>query len=473
MQNLNAACPNCGYVYESAGDREYEVCARCHANYRAESAVNAFAERYAQVPSPDGRAAAVTEAEDMFLSGSSFLALKKYESAAELFLSCAKLCPSNPKYWLYLLASVTERFRLIHLFADEKAMRKAGQRKVICKNVYKNFVATAKKDDYIFAKSEFGVDLDPKTGELWEFVQMQIIRKDDLPFDLAKAAELAEYADDKLMEVGEEIAKRYHEALCRKLNPIREGVLEVNTLRFYPDSPDGILRIDTDADMIEFASDNMSGAERFKAFLLTRNVENIGTHFPFTELVVDKGVTKIPDKLMNFCGGIQRLTLSDTVKVIGKGAFIDCINLRYVSSLSSVEEIGEKAFYGTSVRVLELSGAARYLGREVLGIKSSRSDGVEIEKYLIKLDARAAENSPGFNVVGEHKCGYLVNDNGEHKLVYPIKSVGGSVKSLTGDEKMIFKALAYAALDGEAPKSGLAEAIDKTKGFFSGLFKRK
>ena len=300
---------------------------------------------------------------------------------------------------------------------------------------------------------------------------MQIIRKDDLPFDLAKAAELAEYADERLMAVNEDIAKRYHEALCRKLNPVKEGVLEVNTLRFYPDAPDVVLKIDTDADMIEFASDDMSGAERYSAFLLTRNVENIGTHFPFSELVVEKGVTKIPDKLMNFCGGIQRLTLTDTVKAIGKNAFTNCVNLRYVSSLSSVEEIGERAFFGTSVRVLELSSAARYLGREILGVKKTQSDACEIEKYLIKLDARTAENSPGFNVVGEHKCGYLARAEGDYKLVYPVRSIGGSVKPLNSSEKMIFKALAYASV-GEMPDEKKAQA-DKTKSFLSGLFKRK
>ena len=469
MPRWNAACPNCGHIYASDGTREYESCGICNANFSMESARGAFAERYGE--KPDEKTLMAAEAEDMFLSGSSFLALKKYDSAAELFLSCAKLCPSNPKYWLYLLAAVTDRFRLIHVFADETAMRKVGSRKVICSSVYKNFTATAKKDDYIFAKSEFGIDLDPKTGELWEFVQMQLIRKDDLPFDLQKAAALAEYADIKLMAVSEKIAKRYHEALCYKLNPVKEGVLEVNTLRFYPDAPDGVLRIDTDADMIEFASDNMSGAERFKAFLLTRNVENIGAHFPFRELMVDNGVTRIPDKLMNFCGGIERLTLSDTVKVIGKNAFTDCVNLRYVSSLNGIEEIGERAFFGTGVRVLELSGAARYLGKEVLGIKASKSAECEIEKYIVRLDEKAAENSPGFNKVGEHKCGYIVRRDEEYRIVYPEKNVDGKVKPLTGKEKMIFKALAYAAADGagEVKKS----PVDKTKEFFSGLFKKK
>lgn len=472
MSILNAMCPNCGHVYFTSTTREYDNCIVCNANYSLQGAKNAFIEKYVN-GEPDENEKKEIEAEDFFLSGSSFLALKKYDEAAQQFLFSAKCCPSNPKYWLYLLAAVTERFRLIHLFADEKAMCKVGQRKVICKNVYKNFVSTAKKDDYIFAKSEFGVDLDPKTGELWEFVQMQILRKTDLPFDLTKAARLAEYADARLKEVSETVAKRYHEALCRRLNPVKEGVLEVNTLCFFPDYEDGVLKIDTDADMIEFASDDMVGAERFKAFLLTPNVENIGTHFPFAELKVAEGVTRIPDKLMNFCGGIQRLTLSSTVKTIGKNAFTDCVNLRTVAPLSGVEEIGERAFFGTAIRVLELNNV-RYLGREVLGIKASKSADCEIEKYLIRLSVEAAKNSPGFNVVGEHKCGYIALDGDEYKMIYPVKMQNGKSKPLTSSEKMIFKALAYSSAETVVvKKTPITGAIEKTKDFFTGIFKRK
>ena len=450
MSRSILCCPNCDHVYLSDVRGEYEMCMMCNANYTVAAATKAYLEKHnIATDSTEARTEAVIEAEDMFLSGSSFLALRKYDEAAELFLSAAKLCPSSAKYWLYLLAAITERFRLIHVFADEKAIRKVGSRKVSCKNVYKNFVSTAKKDDYIFAKSEFGVDLDPVTGELWEFVLMQIIRKNDLPFDLLKAAELAAFAAQRLAAINEKTAMRYYDALCKRLNPVKEGVLEVNSLMFYPESPNGVLKIDTDADMIEFASDDMPGAERYKAFLLTRNVENIGTHFPFRELVVDKDVTKIPDKLMNFCGGIQRPTLSSSVKVIGREAFTSCVNLCHVSSLEGIEEIGEKAFFGTGIRILELSSACRYVGREVLGIKKSLSDSCEIHKYLIKLDERAAAGSPGFNTVGEHKCGYLLRKDGELKLVYPVKSVGGETKSLSGNEKMMFKALAYASADDE------------------------
>ena len=472
MPTSRLCCPNCGHVYVSRIRGEYEMCMMCNANYPVSAAVKAYLEKYSVAPQPnaDNRNEAVTEAEDMFLSGSSYLALRNYEEAASLFLSAAKLCPSCAKYWLYLLAAITERFRHIHVFADEKATRKVGDRKVSCKNVYKNFVTTAKKDDYIFAKSEFNVDLDPVTGELWEFVLMQIIRSNSLPFDLAKSAELAAYAANKLLAINEKAAHRYYEALSKRLNPVREGVLEVNSLMFYPDSPDGILRIDTDADMIEFASDDMPGAERYKAFLLTPNVGNIGTHFPFKELVVAEGVTHIPDNLMHFCAGIQRLTLSKTVKSIGKNAFTDCINLSTVSSLSRVEQIGERAFFGTSIRVLELGSGCRYLGREILGVHKARSEGCEIHKYLIKLDEELAKNSPGFNVVGEHKCGCLIRREGEMKLVYPIKKTASGNKGISGSEKMLFKALAYASAAGEEAK---LSSGGKVKSFFAGIFGKK
>jgi len=415
-----------------------------------------------------------TEAETLFLSGSAYLSLKDYKKAAELFLGAAKLSPTEPKNWLYLLAAITERFTVLRLIADEKATRSAGNRKVVCSSVFKNFVATAKKDDFIFAKSEFDIDLDPDGEELWESILVEIIRADNTALSAEKAAALAHKAACELKRTHPQTALRYFPSLCRKLNPVREGVLEITTLEFYPDSDDGILRIDTDADSIEFSSDEMLGKERFNAFMLRKGMENIGTNFPFAELVVESGVTKIPDKLLGFCGGIETVRLSETVRVIGKQAFAGCVNLRGVSPLDNVTEIGDGAFFGTAIRSLDIPGSVKKLGKEILGLRKGLSDGCEISKYLIKLDYELMQSSEGFNAVGEHSCGYVVRQNGKLKLVYPVKRVGGKARSLTHDEKMIFKALAYASVDKDDMSRGVLDgAKDFLYGVKSRIFKKK
>ena len=453
-----------GHSGGRSGDTEINVVSANVKPYETNENTRSIAPSTAETANDTSRAKEHTEAETLFLSGSAYLSLKEFEKAAELFLGAAKLSPSEPKNWLYLLAAVTERFTVLHRIADGEAKRSAGKRKVVCASVYKNLVATATKDDYIFAKSEFDIDLDPDGEELWECMIAEIIRG-KLPYE--KAAALAHVAVSELERTHPQTAKRYYPALCRRLNPVRDGVLEVNTLEYYPDAPDGVLRLDTDADSVEFASDTMLGSERFSAFMLTKGIENIGTHFPFAELTVEEGVTRIPEKLMGFCGGIELVRLSSTVKKIGKQAFSDCVNLHSITPLDSVEEIGDKAFFGTGIRVLDVPSSVKKLGSDVLGIKSSRSAECEIAKYLIKIDAELASVSPDFNRVGDHRCGYVLRENVTLRLVYPIKTVDGKARSLTHDEKMIFKALAYVSIgDGDLKKSPM-EAV---KDFFSGIW---
>ena len=160
--------------------------------------------------------------------------------------------------------------------------------------------------------------------------------------------------------------------------------------------------------------------------------------------------------------------------MIGKQAFAGCVNLRGVSPLDNVTEIGDGAFFGTAIRTLDIPGSVKKLGKEILGLRKGLSDGCEISKYLIKLDYELMQSSEGFNAVGEHSCGYVVRQNGKLKLVYPVKRVGGKARSLTHDEKMIFKALAYASVDKDDMSRGV---LDGAKDFLSGvksrIFKKK
>ena len=437
-----------------------ELCPRCGAQLQlnnGQAVCSACAER--------------TEAEDLFLSGSAYLSLSDYVSAAEKFFAAAKLSPTDPKNWLYLLCAITERFTVLYPIALEKETRNAGSRRIVCRSVYKNFISTAKKEDLIFAKSEFDIDLDPKGGELWESIVIELLRADRSLMSAEKAAAVASVAVSELKASNPEAAKRYAAPLCAKINPVRDGVLEINSLSFYEPDDSGVLKIETNADSIEFASDVMQGSERFAAFMLTKGIENIGTSFPFTELCVADGVTSIPEKLLCFASRLEVVRLSQTVKRIGKNAFTGCVNLRAVTPLDLVTEIGDGAFSDTAIRVLDVPPSVRRIGRALLGVRQGE---VEISKYLIKIDSELAEANEGFNVIGEHRCGYVARENGKLKLVYPVRYSGGKPKSLTHDEKMIFKALACSVIDNGDVRQG---TFDKVKSSIVGLknkvFKKK
>ncbi len=413
-----------------------------------------------------------SEAEKIFLSGSSYLALGDYPTAAERFLDAAKLSPNEPKYWLYLLCAMTVRFTVLHPIADEKTTFLLEKRKVIYRSVYKNFTATAGKDDYIFASMEFGIDLTLDGEMLWTRILDEILAP-DFPHPTKKAAQLADYATSRLDISHPQAARRYHEALARRLNPINDGVLEIHTLKYFPDAADGILRLDTAADTVEFSLSSTAGADRFSAFLLTKGIESIGGSFPFAELVADDGLTEIPSRLMCFCTGIERVRLSPTVKKIGKNAFSDCTGLHSISPLDNVTEIGDRAFFGTAIRTLDLPSGMKRLGREILGTKKGAD--TEIAKYLIELDAELAEKSEGFNTVGEHKCGLLTRKNGKVKMIYPEKYENGTKIPLTQNEKMIFRALACVSVEDNAEEKNpsLSDKLRQVTSSLLDKFKKK
>ena len=191
----------------------------------------------------------------------------------------------------------------------------------------------------------------------------------------------------------------------------------------------------------------------------------------YEQLITDSDVEKIPDKLICFCGKLRKVTLSEKVTSVGKSAFEGCINLSVVENTENLREISDRAFFGTSIRVLDIPGSVRKLGKEILGCGPKASEQCEIEKYLIKLDASLAAKSKGFNNVGAHKCGYIVRKKGKLRLCYPMKSVKGSYKPVSEREKMIFKALAYTSIDKEdielvKSESKLQKITDKLKSLF-------
>ncbi len=426
MANFICKCPKCSVELQIENPHKPVACSACGLVFTAKS---------------DGK----TEAGELFLSGSSYLVLREYKNAAELFLEAAKLVPSNAKYWLYLLCAITERFKTLLPIARDGAAYALNKRKVVYKSVYKNFIACATDADYAFAASEFNMDFSPSSGDVWVKILDELLACPIGRLSSADAAGAAHYATLKLLSSNPQAAKSYFPALCKRLNPLHDGVLEINSLMYYPESRDGVLRLDTDAHSIEFESDKMLGCERFNAFLLTENITNIGAAFPFEELVVDGGVTEIPDSMMCYCVKIRSVRLSKTVKRIGKSAFEGCVNLSSVAPLSDVTEIDDRAFYGTSVRTLDLPSSVERLGAEVLGAK--KGEDVPLEKYLIELEYELARASAEFNRVGEHTCGYVTRKNGKFSLNYPQKTVGGKKTALDANEKRIFEALACVSME--------------------------
>ena len=410
------------------------------------------------------------EAEELFLSGSAYLSLGELEKAAEQFLGACTLSPTEPKNWLYLLAAITDKFRTVYLIGDERSTRKVGKKKVIYAYVYKNFTATANNDDYIFAKSEFGIDLDPRDEELWVEIVREIIALDSITLPLAKATELAHFAIRELKASHPQTAIRLFPALCRKLNPVREGVLEINTLEFFPDTPDRVLRFTTEADSIEFVSDSMDGSDRFDTLLLPTGIENIGTSYPLPELTLDTGYTAVPSKLLCFCPTVQIVNLPETLRIIGKNAFTECVNLRSVRPLDNVTEIRDGAFYGTGVRYLDVPSGVTRIGSEILGRRTEVSEH-ELASYLIKIDASLAKSSPDFNKIGHSRCGYLSRDNGKLSIVYPQRYVDGRLRPLAREDRIRFRELVYASIDGEdvkqSPLTAAKEAFESLLNRFS------
>ena len=496
MPIVKGKCPNCGASIELYSTHAFGVCSYCGKQYRTEEVLSGpgnpekpfhltpeteILQSKPQTVQPQKKNAVYKESEvipdpaqDCFLSGSSYLALGNYAMACEQFLKAAKLAPGNPKYWLYLLCAATDRFTRLYRLCGESDTVKAGDRRIYCRKVYKNFLNTADSDDYIFVKGEFGIDLSPDSCEIWENVLTYILRKKNLPFSLGRASATAEYAYDKLSEISAEKAELYRNALCRRLNPQKDGVLEINTLRFYPETENGVFSAYENTDTIEFASDNMSGSKNFRAFLLKKGVETIGVHFPFEHLITDRDVEKIPDKLICFCGKLRKVTLGPEVSLVGRSAFEGCVNLSAIENTDKLKEISDRAFFGTAVRVLDISPETKKLGREILGCGARASEHCEIEKYLIKLDASLAAKSKGFNNVGAHKCGYITRKKGKLRLYYPMKNVNGAVRQVSEREKMIFKALAYANIDNEDIEMVKAESpVQRLAGKLRNIFRSK
>lgn len=441
-----AICPKCGAPITADDPKKPAYC-NCCGEYTVIGTKNAVISD------------AQSESDDLFLSGCSYLALGDNENAADRFLLATNVSPSVARYWLYLLFALTEKFDKLWLIADKESAVSVKGKRLICRNVYRNFLRTAKSEDHVLAKRELGVNTEPSRAEIWQIILYRILLPDatKLPKDTAYAAS---YAYNELKKLMPEKARSLRQSLCDKLNPITEDILEINTLSFYEKTRDGVLELNTDASIIEFSSDDVPGRERFRAFRLTNGIESIGTHFPFTELIVGSDVSVIPDRLLFCCEKVEKVTLSPSVTVIGKEAFSNCVRLSSINLGSSIVAIGDMAFFNTAIRVLELPASIKRLGSEILGVMKKRTAEANVSQYLMIVNEQT-EKAQNWNAVGEHFCGYVVKKRIGAEMYYPIKN-----EPLTMREKMIFEALAYSKTDPSEFKKGSNNIKDKLSAFF-------
>lgn len=478
MPRLQAICPECGTATEINSTHSEEICSYCGKSFSTDKAIAAYLAKTANQESKNLAVQfAPTESEDAFLRGSSYLALGDNVSAAGCFLEAAKGSPAIARYWLYLLYAVTDRLENLYALANKSETRQAGKKRVICHNIYRNFLGTAGAEDFRFAERELGINLTPES--VWAKILYDIAGDDDISFSAAAAAVSAEFAFAQLAALGFDITDTVRETLDIKLNPIKNGIAEINTLMFCPVPIDGLFRTDSSVRKLEFARDNMTGSERFTAFLLTPNIENIGTHFPFSVMTVASGVTNIPDGLIFRCEKLEKVIFTPEVKSIGKNAFSTCINLTKAEFCEGLTEIGERAFFDTALRCAILPESLRSVGDQAFGSSGRyNKDGTEeidISKYLFVISPESIKSSPHWNIVGPHRCGYILRQKDSLLLVYPIKhtvtETGLKAVNLTERETLIFKALACSYAD-ILPGGGEMRHSNAQKGSFGGMFSK-
>ncbi len=73
-----------------------------------------------------------------------------------------------------------------------------------------------------------------------------------------------------------------------------------------------------------------------------------------TEVVIDKGITNLPDWTFFGAANLSKITLPDSLEKIGELAFADCTKLKEIIIPESVNEIGQDAFQTNTITMLKV-----------------------------------------------------------------------------------------------------------------------
>ena len=139
------------------------------------------------------------------------------------------------------------------------------------------------------------------------------------------------------------------------------------------------------------------------------------------EIILEDGITEIGEYAFYGCSGITSILIPDSVKVIERAAFADCIKLEKVtfSEHSSLESIGDGAFSGCiSLKSFAIPSGAKCIGENVFKSCDSMAD----EKGRIIIDGELY----GFSTQGALHHNYIepwMIDNEIKKLNVPFSDL--------------------------------------------------
>ena len=164
---------------------------------------------------------------------------------------------------------------------------------------------------------------------------------------------------------------------------------------------------------------------------------------------IGSGVIEIDNYAFNGCSALTSITIPNSVKSVGDGAFFECIKLKTVSIGNGVSEIGNYAFYGCSALTsIEIPDSVKSIGyRAFDGCAKLQSISIgsgvsEIGDYAFGgCDALASFTVSSANKKYSSSSGVLFNKKQTTLIKYPPAKSGDSYvipKSVTSIDDNAF-----------------------------------
>ncbi len=109
-----------------------------------------------------------------------------------------------------------------------------------------------------------------------------------------------------------------------------------------------------------------------------------------TQIIIPEGVTEIADYAFFNCHDAEILMLSNTVKRIGEGAFLDLPNLKYIYLFSDeLEIIDNYAFSNVVPEQIYFPPNVKYIGdfaMNMITLDAQYLEGIELGQYAVKYN---------------------------------------------------------------------------------------
>lgn len=109
-------------------------------------------------------------------------------------------------------------------------------------------------------------------------------------------------------------------------------------------------------------------------------------------------MVRLPDYIFHECATLERVTLPENFKIIGKGAFKTCTNLREID-LTNIEEIGERAFTNDrSLAHIDIPNI-RTLGDYAFGLCYYGPQYIKLSDYITVIPRECFEYSQSITLL--------------------------------------------------------------------------